>query len=301
MQKSFEKFVRRPFYSIAIVIVLVATGIWSLNKMPVDYFPGLNYPLINVITEYSGMSPRNMEILVTRPIENAMRGIRGVQRTSSVTTMGHSEVTVEFSDAYSVMDARQLTAAALSTLSGQLPPGVAPVIDNLGSRMQEVIGFTFTNLQVSPYKLREMIQYRIKPALLSLNHISRIIVLGGEKPAFIVEPDLQKLRLLHLSMQDIEKVLEDNNIIVSGRYLERNYYDIPIRGNGQYQNLSDLQNLKVASRDNGLPVLLKDIAQITKGGLPKHYMVRSGKYPAVALLVQKTERWLNRYKSHCKH
>ncbi|VAW29802.1 hypothetical protein MNBD_BACTEROID07-287, partial [hydrothermal vent metagenome] len=130
MKKSFENFVSRPFYSLAIVIVLIATGVWSLYKMPVDYFPGLNYPLVNVVTEYSGVSPRDMEILVTRPIENALQGIRGVQRTSSVTTMGHSQVTVEFSNNYSIMDARQLAAAALSNLSGQLPPGVVPVIDN---------------------------------------------------------------------------------------------------------------------------------------------------------------------------
>ncbi len=289
MKKSFENFVRRPFYSLAIIIVLIATGAWSLYKMPVDYFPGINYPLINVVTEYSGVSPHDMEILVTRPIEDALQGIRGVKRTSSVTTMGHSEVTVEFSGAYSVMDARQLTAAALSTLSGQLPQGLVPVIDNLGSRMQQVIGFTFTDPKIPPYKLRDIIQYRVKPALLSLKNISRIDVLGGERPAFIVEPNAQKLGLLHLNLQDVAKVLKDNNIIVSGRYLERNYYDVPIRGNCQYQTLSDLQNLKVATQDNGLPVLLKDIAQIKKGGLPKHYMVRSGKYPAVALMVQKTE------------
>lgn len=289
MRKPFENFVRRPFYSVAIVIILMIAGTWSLYKMPVDYFPGLNYPLVNVISQYSGVSPRNMEILVTRPVENALQGIRGVQRTSSVTTMGHSQVTVEFGNAYSVMEARQLTAAALSTLSGQLPPGVLPVIDNLGSRMQQVIGFTFTNPRVPSSRLRDIIQYRLKPALLSLRNISRIDVLGGERPAFIVEPDVQKLRLLHLSMRDVEKVLKDNNIVVSGRYLEKNYYDVPIRGNGQYQTLSDLQNLKVTTRANGLPVLLKDIAQIKKGGLPQHYLVRSGEYPAVAIMVQKTE------------
>ncbi len=289
MKKSFENFVRRPFYSLAIIVVLIAVGSWSLYKMPVDYFPGLNYPLVNVITQYSGVSPNDMEILVTRPIENALQGIRGVQRTSSATTMGHSQVTVAFSNAYSVMDARQLTAAALSTLAGQLPPNVVPVIDNLGSRMQEVIGFTFVNPNILPAQLRNIIQYRIKPALLSLGHISKIDVLGGENPAFVVEPDLQKLRLLHLSLTDLEKVLKDNNIIVSGRYLEKNYYDIPIRGNGQYQKLSDLNYLKVATQANGNPVFLKDIASIYKGGLPKHYVVRSAHYPAVALMIQKAE------------
>lgn len=289
MNKSFENFIRRPFYSLAIIIILIAAGSWSLYKMPVDYFPGLNYPLVNVITDYSGVSPKDMEILVTRPIENALQGIRGVQRTSSVTTMGHSQVTVEFSNAYSIMDARQLTAAALSTLTGQIPPGTNPVIDNLGSRMQQVIGFTFVNPTISPARMRNIIQYRIKPALLSLGQISKIDVLGGEKPAFIVEPNPQKLRLFHLSMADIAKVLQDNNLIVSGRYIEKNYYDMPIRGNGQYQKLSDLNYLKVATQNNGSPIFLKDIATLRSGGLPKHYIVRSGQHPAVAIMVQKTK------------
>ncbi len=289
MNKTFEKFVSRPFYSVALMVILTATGIWSLYKMPVDYFPGLNYPLVNVVTEYTGVSPRDMEILVTRPVEEALQGIRGVRRTASVTTMGHSEVTVEFGNAYSVLDARQLTSAALSTLAGQLPQGVAPVIDNLGSRMQQVIGFTFANPEIPAWKLRDIVQYRVRPALLGLKGVSRVEVIGGKRPAFVVEPDAQKLRLLHLSLQDLAKVLKDNNIIVSGRYLEQNYYDVPIRGNGQYQTLSDLKNLKVSEYGNGLPVLLKDIARISRGALPEHYLVRSGNKPAVALMVQKTE------------
>ncbi len=289
MRKTFETFIRRPFWSVAIVVVLMTAGAWSLYKMPVDYFPGINYPLVNVVTEYSGVSPRDMEILVTRPIEGALQSIRGVQRTSSVTTMGHSEITVEFGNGFTVMDARQLTSAALSAIAGQLPPGAVPVIDNLGSRMQQVIGFTFTNPRVPPGELRNIIRFRIRPALLASKNISRIEVLGGERPAFLVEPDPEKLRLLHLSLRDIAKVLKDNNIIVSGRYLEKNYYDIPIRGDGRYRKLSDLENLKVAEQAHGLPVFLKEVATIRRGGLPEHYLIRSDTLPAVALLVQKTE------------
>ncbi len=284
-----EKFIKKPFYSVMVIIFLVITGSWSLWRMPADYFPGLNYPLINVVTEYSGVSPRSMEMLVTQPIEEALQSVRGVQRTSSVTAMGHSEVTVEFGSGYSVMEARQLTAAALSSLAGQLPAGVRPVIDNLGSRMQQVIGFTFVNPDIPPSRLRYLVQYRIKPALLGLKNISRIEVLGGEQPAVVVEPDLQKLRRLHLCFRDIAKVLKANNIVVSGRYLTQNYYDIPIRGNGQYQSLTDLQNIAVAAGPHGIPVFLKSVAQIKKGGLPQHYLIRSGKSPAVALMVQKSE------------
>ena len=107
MKRIFEKFIARPFYSLAIIFFLITGGIWSIYKMPIDYFPGLNYPLINVVTQYPGVSPEDMEILVTRPIENALQGIHGVNRTSSITSMGISQVTIEFSENYSITQDRK--------------------------------------------------------------------------------------------------------------------------------------------------------------------------------------------------
>ena len=257
--------------------------------MPIDYFPGLNYPLVNVVTQYPGVSPNDMEILVTRPIENRLRGIRGVNRTSSITSMGVSQVTVEFSNKYSITQARQLVAAALSQLSGQLPDGVKPVIDNLGSRMEQIIGFTFVNGNIPASDLRAIIQYRIKPALLSVGNISKIDVFGGERKAFVVEPDLNKIKVLNISLSDIRKALRENNIIVSGRYIEKGYFDIPIRGDGRYQSPDDLKYVKVNSSSRGKSVFLKDIAVIRVGGLPEHYIVRSSHLPAVTLIVQKAD------------
>jgi len=257
--------------------------------MPIDYFPGLNYPLVNIVTQYPGVSPQDMELLVTRPIENTMQGIRGVNRTSSITSMGISQVTVEFSGNYSITEARQLTSAAISQLSGQLPDGVKPVIDNLGSRMQQIIGYTFVNDSIPPADLRAIIQFRIKPALLSVGNISRIDVFGGERKAFVVEPDLQKLRRLNIRLSDVENLLRINNIITSGRYIEMGYFDIPIRGNGQYKSIDDLKFIKINTSSNNNPVFLKDIAKIKTGGLPEHYIVKSSHLPAVALIVQKAE------------
>ena len=257
--------------------------------MPIDYFPGLNYPLVNIVTQYPGVSPQDMKLLVTRPIENTVQGIRGVNRTSSITSMGISQVTVEFSGNYSITEARQLTSAAISQLSGQLPDGVKPVIDNLGSRMQQIIGYTFVNDSIPPADLRAIIQFRIKPALLSVGNISRIDVFGGERKAFVVEPDLQKLRRLNIRLSDVENLLRINNIITSGRYIEMGYFDIPIRGNGQYKSIDDLKFIKINTSSNNNPVFLKDIAKIKTGGLPEHYIVKSSHLPAVALIVQKAE------------
>lgn len=284
-----ESFIKRPVYSVLFMLILIAGGIWGLMHMPVDYFPGLKYPLVNVISQYPGVSPQDMEILVTRPIENRLQGLRGVHRTSSISAMGISQVTVEFSQGYNMLQARQLVSAALSQLAGQLPEGVNPLIDNLGSRMQQIIGFTFENPQISQTELRRIIQYRLKPALHSVAGISRIDVFGGLRPAYIVEPDADALRRLHLSMNDVARILKENNVVYSGRYLTKGYLDIPIRADGRVYELSDLRWLPVSKTDNGLPVFLKDVAGIHKGGLPEHYIVRSGKQPAVVLVVQKAD------------
>jgi len=282
-----ESFIKRPVYSLLFMLVLIAGGIWGLMHMPVDYFPGLKYPLVNVVTQYPGVSPQDMEVLVTRPIENRLQGLRGVHRTSSISAMGISQVTVKFSQGYNMLQARQLVSAALSQLTGQLPDGINPLIDNLGSRMQQVIGFTFENSYLSQTELRRIIQYRLKPALHSVAGISRIDVFGGLRSAFIVEPDINALRRFHISLDDLVLLLKKNNVTVSGRYLTSGYLDIPIRGNGRFYRLDDVRLLPVGKNSLGLPIFLKDIAKIYKGGLPEHYIVRSGSHPAVVLIVQK--------------
>ncbi len=289
MQKKFEQFLKKPFYSLLLIFVLLSGGFIGLRNMPVDYFPGLKYPLLNVITQYPGVSPHDMEILITRPIENQLQGIRGVYRTSSITSLGISQVTVEFSQGYNLLAARQLVAASLSQLSGQLPPEVQPVIDNLGSRMQQIISFTFVNDRIPQTDLRQIIQYRLMPALHAVPGISRIDVFGGKRLAYIVEPDPNALRRLQLSMEDLALLLKKNNVTTSGRYLQDGYLDIPIRGNGLIHSIHDLRLTAVSKTANGLPIFLKDIANVHRGSLPEHYLVHSNHHPAVALIIQKED------------
>jgi CzcA family heavy metal efflux pump len=283
----FKQFIHRPVYIWILIFFLVCGGFWSLLKMPIDYFPGLNYPLINVISQYPGVSPEDIEILMTRPIENELRTIRGIHRISSISSTGISQVTVEFSQGYDILTGRQLVSSAVSRLSGRLPEGVHPVIDNLGSRMQQIIGYTITNSGLSEIKLRQIVEYRLVPALYNVAGIARIEVFGGQRPAFVVEPDINALNRFHLSITDIWNLLKENNINVSGRYFENYHLDIPVRGVGQVRTLEDLRSLFVKTGIGGIPVYLKDIANIYLGSLPEHYIVKSNHHPAVAIHIQK--------------
>ena len=283
----YQKFIQQPVYAILIMLLLFLGGMLAYQRMPLDLFPGLNYPLVNIITQYPGVSPEDMEILITRPIENEMQNIRGVRRTSSISTMGISQVTVEFTRGYDIIAARQFASAAISRVASRLPAGVHPEIDNLGSRLQQIVGYTFCNPGQPLTRLRQIIQYRLVPSLHSIPGISRIDVLGGRRAAYVVEPDINKMNQLHISLTQLEELLRENNLNISGRYLQKYSMDIPIRGIGQIQTLEDVRNLRVATSPEGLPIFLKDIARIRNHALPEHYLVNSNGKPAVAILIQK--------------
>ena len=283
----YNKFLHRPAYIVIAAMILTFAGVWAWFRMPVDFFPGLNYPLLNVITQVPGVSPQDVELLVSRPIESEVQSIRGVRRTSSISASGVSQVTVEFGQGYDLLAARQLVSAAISRLEGKLPPGANPLIDNLGSRLQQVLGYTIVSKGLSETQLRQVVQFRMVSALQSLPGISRIDVMGGKRAAFVVEPDINQLRHLDLSLADLQAILAANNVNASGRYLSENHLDVPIRAQGQVRRLDDLRFMLVKLQPDGQPIFLKDVAQVHEGHLPEHYLISSDHKPAVVILVQK--------------
>jgi len=117
---------KQPFVLLLLLLAAVIGGIYAYGRLPVDLFPNMNYPLINVITHYPGGSGKDVETLVTRPIETQMSTLQNVRRISSISQQGLSIVTVEFEWGETGKDARQLAAQALSVATGSLPAGAKP-------------------------------------------------------------------------------------------------------------------------------------------------------------------------------
>lgn len=130
--------IRYPIVMILMVVILVFMGIYSFRHMPVDLFPNLSVPVVNVITHYPGASPEDMEIFVSRPVESDLRTIPGVKRVASISAQGISRVTVEFTWGTRVRDAIQFVQARLSRLKNILPAGVKPELENIGTTLQEL-------------------------------------------------------------------------------------------------------------------------------------------------------------------
>ncbi len=283
-------FLRRVLeYPTATVLVLLMTsfaGIYSMYHMPVDLFPGMNIPLVNIISHYPGAAPPDMELLVTRPIEDEMRTMPGIKRVASTTVQGVSLVSVEFNSGTKIAEARQLVQARLARLGGTLPTGVEPRIENIGTTLQEVAGYVVYGAG-DPVRLRTIVSREIGGRLRAVDGVSSIEVLGGDQRAYYVTMDPATLSRLGLTIPSVVAEIKRYNRSAVAGFMVRSGREYLIRADGRLRTIEDIRAIPVKRDARGAAVLLGDIASVRKGKAPRHYVVRGDGKPAVALLVRK--------------
>ncbi len=284
--KRFLRFViDNPLVMPFAVILITLTGLYAAIHMPVDLFPDLDIPVVNIITHYPGASPEDMELLITRPLEDEVRGIQGVKRVASTSVQGISQVTVEFTWGTSVRDARQLIQARLARVKSILPPGTLPRIENIGTTLQNVVSYVVYGGQ-DLIALRNNVRYNLANRLMAIDGVSYVDVLGGDQRAFIVKIRPEKLIPLHLTVDDIVKTIRQNNMTAVAGYLDRSSQEYLIRGDARLRTLNDIRALPVIAKADH-SVLLGSVASVSSGAMPRHYVVHGDGVPAVAFIVRK--------------
>ncbi|HEB75167.1 MAG TPA: efflux RND transporter permease subunit [Nitrospirae bacterium] len=285
MKKLLRFVIDNPLVMAFAVIVITFTGLYAAIHMPVDLFPNLDIPVVNIITHYPGASPEDMELLITRPIEDEVRGIQGVKRVASSSVQGISRVTVEFTWGTGIRDARQLIQARLARVRNILPPGTLPRIENIGTTLQNVVSYVVYGGQ-DLITLRNNVRYNLASRLMAIDGVSYVEVLGGDQRAFIVRIRPEKLISLHLTVDDIVKTIRRNNMTAVAGYLDRSSQEYLIRGDARLKTLNDLRSLPVIAKADR-SVLLGSVASVSPGAMPRHYVVHGDGVPAVAFIVRK--------------
>jgi CzcA family heavy metal efflux pump len=281
----FRWIIDNPIVVILLVVVAVLAGSAGLLKLPVGLFPNLDVPVVNVITHSAGVSAQDMELLVTRPIEDRIRTIPGVQRVASTSIMGISEVTAQFASGVRLNDARQLVQAEVSSVQSQLPFGVQPRLENIGTTLQEVAEYVLSG-PGSLVELRRIVQTQIASQLMAVDGVARVEILGGDEPAFMVRLVPGALDRLRLTIGDVTAALAQHNLAVAADFLERGSQEYPIRGSGLLQTVADVRAVPLLV-PGGQAVLLGDIASVTEEPAPRHYTASGNGKPAVAVTVSK--------------
>lgn len=253
---------RNRFFVLAIAAVLMIYGAFTVTRLPVDVFPDLNRPTVTIMTEAEGLAPEEVEQLVTYPLEAQMNGLPGVSRVRSTSGVGLSIIYVEFDWDTDIYRNRQQIAERLSLVQPQLPANVVPQMGPINSIMGQVMLIAVTGPEdVSPMELRELVDFTVRPRILSIPGVAQVIPIGGEVRQYRVSPNPAAMRALGVSFEQIEQALAQFGANTGGGFTDQYSREFLIRNVGRTQKIEDLASVVVASVD-GQPVLLRQVAEV---------------------------------------
>ena len=251
---------------VLLLTVLVSLlGVFVYRQMPKDIYPDLNAPLVNIITSAHGMPSEEIEQRITRPMESLMRGTPHVTRVRSESATGESVVTVEFDWGIDIYAARQIVAGKLDIVAGQLPPEASgPSLGPVSSRMGEIFEFAVVGDGVEPMELRSAADWTIRYRLLGTEGVSFVINLGGFARQYQVLLDPDMLHDRGVTVAEVKEAVENSNHNFSGGIITQKNQELLIKGLGRIESLDHIRNTVITSR-NGVPIYVKDVAEVKEG------------------------------------
>ena len=268
-------------------ILLLAFGLITAIRMPVDVFPDLTAPTVTVITEAHGMAPTEVESLITFPIESALNGAAGVRRVRSSTAVGISVVWVEFEWGTDINAARQIVGERLALAAHELPPEIErPILAPVSSIMGEIMFISLSSERHSPVELRTLVDTTIRRRLLAVPGVSQVTPIGGEVKEYQVVLSPAKLLAHGVSLDQVIEALPSANRNISAGFLPSRGSEVLISGVGRFRTLEDIAMASVAST-NGVPTRIGDLATVQIGHAPKRGDASANARPAVILGIQK--------------
>jgi cobalt-zinc-cadmium resistance protein CzcA len=253
---------------VAAVLLLVAAGVWALASINVDAFPDLTPNQVQVITVAPGLSPNEVENLVSFPMETTMMGLPRTRGVRSISKAGISVVTVSYEDDVDLYFARSQVQQRMQDAAGSLPDGLRPQLGPPATPMGEVYQYLVESDALSLMDLKNIQEYTIKPLLRTVPGVAEVNSWGGLVQQFHVEADPARLAGYGLSLADLADRLRDNNSNFGAGYIESRGERFTIRGLGRLAGEEDIRAVVVATR-GGTPIHLHDVAQVTIGAMPR--------------------------------
>src|SRR5579859_7800029 len=260
LQRIIDFSLRNKFIVLLGTVMLVLGGLYAARHIPLDAIPDLSDTQVIIYTEWNGQAPNIIEDQVTYPITTKMLSVPKSKVVRGYSFYGFSFVYVIFEDGTDPYWARSRVLEYLSSISGQLPKGVAPSLgpDATGVGWAFMYSINSTNRDLA--ELRSIQDWYLKYQLTSVPGVSEVASVGGYVKQYQVTVDPTKLRAYNLSLKDVSMAIQRSNGEVGGRSLEMAEREYILRVKGYITSLEDLQKIAVSTGDRGVPVLLRDVA-----------------------------------------
>jgi heavy metal efflux system protein len=271
---------------IAATLALIGAGAWGLANISLDAFPDLTPNQVQIITVAPGLSPNDVENLVSFPMETAMMGLPRTQGVRSISKAGISVVTVSYDDDVDMFFARGQVQQRMQDAVGSLPNGLRPSLGPPATPMGEVFQYLVESDTLSLMELKNLQDYTIRPQLRTIPGVAEVNSWGGLVQQFHVDADPARLAGYGLTLHEVDEALAANNGNFGAGYLEHNGERFTIRGLGRVASPTDIGNVVIATRNGGTPIFVRDIARISAGPMPREGAVsRDGRGETLAGMI----------------
>ncbi len=279
---------RNRLFVVVASVLLLGYGVITALRLPVDVFPDLNRPTVTILTEAEGLAPEEVETLVTWPLETSLNGAPGVKRVRSSSGIGLSIIYVEFGWDTDIFRARQLVQERLQLASESLPQGVNPVMGPVSSIMGEImlIGLSSEGGKTPPMEIRGIADWTLRQRLLTISGVSQVIAIGGGVRQYQILASPEKMAAFGVTLHQVMEAAEKSQVNTGGGFLEGANQEALIRNIGRTTSLDDIANAVIESRA-GVPILLKDVAEVQFGRQVMRGDAGVNGEPAVIVSVQK--------------
>jgi cobalt-zinc-cadmium resistance protein CzcA len=257
---------RQRFLVVLMTIVLIGAGARSLNRLPVDAYPDLSPPIVEVITQWPGHAAEEVERLITVPVEREMNGLPRLTTSRSISLYGLSDVILTFQNGTDDYFARQQVFNRVGDVT--LPSGVTPTLAPLSAPSGLIYRYVLQSPDRSPMELKTFEDWTIEPQYRSVPGVADDSGFGGGTMQYQVLLDPAKVASVGLSVQQVEDALTANNGNAGGGFYSQGGQFYYVRGMGRLRTLEDIGNVVVAVHD-GTPVLVKDVARVVIGIAPR--------------------------------
>jgi cobalt-zinc-cadmium resistance protein CzcA len=275
IDKILEFALRQRVFVLIGMVALIAIGLWSASRLPIDAVPDITNVQVQINTSVPALAPEEIEKLVTYPIEVEMGGIEKLLEVRSISKFGLSQVTLIFEGDADIYRARQLAGERLQAVLEELPPGVTPKLAPITTGLGEIYHYTvhydkgFKDTPADPVErlrqLKLVQDYVVKPALRTVKGVTEVNTSGGYEKQLVILPDPVKLTSVGLTIGEVSDVIAENVSNAGGSVVEKGGESVTVRSIGRVQTTEEIANLPLKFSGRPAALRVKDVAEVGIG------------------------------------
>lgn len=278
--------VDRPVTVVMVILIILLLGFVSFTNLGIDLLPELNLPIVIIYTEYSGAGPAEVENLVTRPIEQIVGSVRGLNTIESVSSIGSSIVVVQFNWGTNIDQATIDLREQLDLISGFLPESAQkPMVFKMDPNLIPIVQLGATGA-LSSADLKTVLEDKVVPRLERIEGVASVVLMGGDTREIRLEVDPAKLSYYGLTLPQLLQIMQGDNVNLSGGSASMGDQELLVRIKGEFQSIDEIGNVSVAT-PLGTRVRLKDLGEIVDTYQERKQLSRLNGQDAIGISVNK--------------